>query len=98
LDNPERDRTKGLGLGLAIVRRLTELLDCKLRLRSQPARGSCFEVAFPLAGDTTGVIELQPQAFSGVLAQGLIIVEQHSECLANSLFGCSVSKDTFHRA
>jgi signal transduction histidine kinase/CheY-like chemotaxis protein len=74
LDNPERDRTKGLGLGLAIVRRLTELLDCKLRLRSQPARGSCFEVAFPLAGDTTGVIELQPQAFSGVLAQGLIIV------------------------
>jgi signal transduction histidine kinase/CheY-like chemotaxis protein len=74
LDNPERDRTKGLGLGLAIVRRLTELLDCKLRLRSQPGRGSCFEVTFPLAGDTTGVIELQPQAFSGVLAQGLIIV------------------------
>jgi two-component system, sensor histidine kinase len=43
LGNPERDRTKGLGLGLAIVRRLTDLLDCRLRLRSQAGRGSCFE-------------------------------------------------------
>ena len=74
LDNPERDRTKGLGLGLAIVRRLTELLGCKLQLRSQPGKGSCFEVTFPLAGDASGLAELQPQAFSEGLAQGLIIV------------------------
>lgn len=74
LDNPERDRTKGLGLGLAIVRRLTELLECKLKLRSRPGSGSCFEIAFPLAGEATGAIELQPQAPSGVLAQALIIV------------------------
>ena len=44
LGNPERDRTKGLGLGLAIVRRLSNLLDCKLALRSEPGRGSRFEV------------------------------------------------------
>ena len=48
LGNPERDRTKGLGLGLAIVRRLTNLLDCKLMVRSRPGRGSCFEVTIPL--------------------------------------------------
>ena len=49
LANPQRDSTKGLGLGLAIVRRLTSLLDCKLTLQSEPGRGSRFEVTIPLA-------------------------------------------------
>ncbi|MDB5514888.1 MAG: integral rane sensor hybrid histidine kinase, partial [Tardiphaga sp.] len=49
LQNPERDRTRGLGLGLAIVRRLGVLLSCELELRSQPGRGSCFRIAMPLA-------------------------------------------------
>lgn len=49
LQNPERDRARGLGLGLAIVRRLGVLLSCELELRSQPGRGSCFRVAMPLA-------------------------------------------------
>jgi signal transduction histidine kinase len=49
LGNPERDRTKGLGLGLAIVRRLARLLDCPVRVRSVPGRGSCFEVELPVA-------------------------------------------------
>jgi len=35
LDNPERDRSRGLGLGLFIVKRLAELLGCDLRLRSK---------------------------------------------------------------
>jgi signal transduction histidine kinase/CheY-like chemotaxis protein len=48
LGNPERDRAKGLGLGLAIVRRLAGLLDCKLELRSWTGRGSCFEISVPL--------------------------------------------------
>jgi signal transduction histidine kinase len=32
LENPERDRRKGLGLGLAIVERLTRLLDHRMGL------------------------------------------------------------------
>jgi two-component system, sensor histidine kinase len=51
LGNPERDRTKGLGLGLAITRRLAALLDCPLTLWSEPGRGSMFRVAVPLAAD-----------------------------------------------
>ncbi len=49
LANPERDRTKGLGLGLAIVRRMGSLLGCPVTLRSVPGRGSVFTIAVPLA-------------------------------------------------
>ena len=42
LHNPERDRNKGLGLGLAIVRRLVDLLHVPLALRSAPGRGTAF--------------------------------------------------------
>jgi CheY-like chemotaxis protein len=49
LRNPERDRAMGLGLGLAIVRRLSILLDCPVELRSEPGRGSCFSVEIPRA-------------------------------------------------
>ena len=44
LHNPERDRNNGLGLGLAIVRRLTELLGVGVRLRSRVGRGSVFSL------------------------------------------------------
>jgi signal transduction histidine kinase len=47
--NPGRDRRKGLGLGLAIVRRLTALLEHPLSFRSIVGRGSCFEVSLPAA-------------------------------------------------
>lgn len=50
LGNPERDQQQGLGLGLAIVRRLCGLLGHTLALRSTVGRGSRFSVTLPLAG------------------------------------------------
>lgn len=45
----ERDRSKGLGLGLAIVERLTRLLKIPLELRSVPGRGGRFSVRLATA-------------------------------------------------
>ena len=50
LENPVRDRSRGLGLGLAIVRHLARLLDHRLDVSSVPGEGSTFSVTTPLAG------------------------------------------------
>jgi len=47
LDNPERDRRRGLGLGLAIVQRLVELLGIHLEMTSAPGNGTCFTLLAP---------------------------------------------------
>jgi two-component system sensor histidine kinase EvgS len=47
LDNPGRDRRKGLGLGLAIVQRLDQLLGLQLHLISRSGFGSCFRLLVP---------------------------------------------------
>jgi PAS domain S-box-containing protein len=47
--NPERDRAQGLGLGLAIVERLSRLLGHPMGVRSVPGKGSLFWVEVPLA-------------------------------------------------
>ncbi|SIO67630.1 Methylase of chemotaxis methyl-accepting proteins [Burkholderia sp. GAS332] len=49
LDNPARERSRGLGLGLSIVQRLAGLLEHPLRVRSEPGRGSVFAIEVKLA-------------------------------------------------
>lgn len=49
LANKERDRSMGLGLGLAIVERLSKLLNHKLYLQSAAGRGAMFAIEVPLA-------------------------------------------------
>jgi signal transduction histidine kinase/ActR/RegA family two-component response regulator len=53
LDNPGRDRTRGVGLGLAIVQRLCELIGAKISVESVIDQGSCFRVSMPaILGET----------------------------------------------
>jgi CheY-like chemotaxis protein len=49
INNPERDRTKGLGLGLAILRRIAILIEAPLTLSSRAGRGACFALGLRIA-------------------------------------------------
>ena len=46
----ERSRTQGLGMGLAIVKRLAHLLGYRLMVASRPGRGTMFRLSVPLGG------------------------------------------------
>lgn len=76
LGNPERDRTKGVGLGLAIVRRLTQLLGHALTVQSRLGRGSVFAILAPYADAAAAATAPTGEFMSPFLAHGggLILV------------------------
>ncbi len=80
LGNPERDRAKGLGLGLAVVRRLAGLLGHRVSLRSVPGRGSAFAVTVPLAGEVPGPATLVPKSPPGP-ARGRVVLVVDDEAV-----------------
>jgi two-component system CheB/CheR fusion protein len=53
LDNTTHERSRGLGLGLAIVQRLENLLGHRVRVRSHPGKGSVFAIEVALAPSGT---------------------------------------------
>lgn len=55
--NPERDRRKGLGLGLPIVRRHSELLGLAIRMSSAPGQGTTFTLELPVVPAPPGRAE-----------------------------------------
>jgi len=97
LENPERDATKGLGLGLAIVRRTAALLEHPLALCSQVGRGSRFSIIVPLAASAHAVAETPARGGSDPLAGMRLLVAARPdmpsglpiEALEN--WGCAVT-------
>ena len=49
IDNAARERSRGLGLGLSIVKSLGDLLEHPVRVRSSPSKGSVFSLEVPLS-------------------------------------------------
>ncbi|MEQ8747028.1 hybrid sensor histidine kinase/response regulator [Pyruvatibacter sp.] len=62
LRNPERNREKGLGLGLSIVKRLATLLDVDLAITSQPACGTTVTLALAAASKSDDQSAPAPRA------------------------------------
>jgi signal transduction histidine kinase len=62
--NTSRQRGQGLGLGLAIVRRIASLHDARITLNSAPGRGSRFSLWFPKASMPHSDSRARPPASS----------------------------------
>jgi len=87
--NPERDRNKGLGLGLNIVERTAKLLGCPLRLKSIPGRGTHFSIEVPIAQHGHRQAALAPhEAMSADELNGLqVLVIEDDSASAQALSG-----------
>ena len=73
LDNPGRDRSRGVGLGLAIVQRLSELIGATISVESTLGEGTSFRVALPALLGAAAPLELLPTQQAHAALQGVRI-------------------------
>lgn len=83
--NTERDRTQGIGLGLSIVKRLSELLDVELKVESKTGEGAVFMIGVP-EGDVAlchYAEEPEPSVAEHVESLFVLVIDDEEEaCLA----------------
>lgn len=107
VDNPQRDRASGLGLGLSISRRSIALLGGEIRCRSQRHRGSVFCFQLPLAAlsapiqprDDQAAMSAADQRF--VSGKKFVVVEDDimvAQAIAAVLQGLGGIVECFHSA
>jgi signal transduction histidine kinase/CheY-like chemotaxis protein len=95
LHNPERNRDKGLGLGLSIVQRLCALQEWELSLTSNIGQGSTFSITLP-RGNLQDIVKNIPLETTVTLANTNIIVIENDENIRIALtstlekWGCHV--------
>jgi signal transduction histidine kinase len=81
----EPGRQRGLGLGLAIVRRLTDLMDAPLELISIPGHGTRLTLSLPLGqGAMAAPVPARPPAMLGPTLdqRRIVVVERDAACRA----------------
>ena len=84
-----RDRRQGLGMGLAIVRRLVRLLGHRLEVASTPGRGTLFRVGIALGGlpgiqEETAGADTQPMT---IQTPRMVLVVDDEEPIREGLRG-----------
>ncbi len=71
---------KGYGLGLAIVRRISRLLNHPVTVRSEPGKGSTFSVLVPIASDASDLIEVPvPELVASATVDGINVLVVENE-------------------
>ena len=79
ISNPERDREKGLGLGLSIVIRMSKLIGCPIDIRSEPGRGSTFAVT--AQAGTAGTVPSATPGFPSCEGLRVLVVDDEAAVL-----------------
>jgi PAS domain S-box-containing protein len=76
----------GFGLGLAIVRRLGEILDHRVDVRSRPGKGTAFSIEVPRGQAYVGVSESVPTLdFDGEPFRGTVLVIEDETTVRSAL-------------
>ncbi|KQW02827.1 hybrid sensor histidine kinase/response regulator [Rhizobacter sp. Root1221] len=93
-DNQERDRSKGLGLGLSIVKRLCGLLSAELSLDSRPGEGTTVTLRLPeVTAQPRPALRARrftvPKGLSGIIVDDEPLVRESMRLLLTEL-GCTV--------
>ena len=96
LHNPERDKQKGLGLGLSIVRRLCDLMCVDIKLESQFGRGTAVFLCLPIGKEAKEIDVEQTQTLTQGSSNILIIEDDEAILEGMTLlletFGFKVAK------
>ena len=97
LGNPERDRRKGLGLGLAIADGLSKALDHRLVLASRLGKGSVFKLVLPVTFKPAGHSGMAAApAMASLQGQHVLVIDDDDSVLQGMAqllqgWGCSVA-------
>lgn len=80
----ERAGAAGFGLGLSIVKRMSDALNHPIRLKSRVGRGSCFSILAPSAVAPRDIEQkaFQPIPVTSLAGQPLIVIDNDLEVLA----------------
>lgn len=89
INNPERDREHGLGLGLSVVRRITSLLECPLHVHSTVGKGSTFSIDIPIGSESAVRHEIEVGATNNkrVLDGTYVIVIDDDQAIRQAMKG-----------
>jgi len=75
LDNPGRDRSRGLGLGLSLVASMARMLQSRIHLRSQPGRGSVFSLTLPAAPPGDAPADTAPAPLEDATPRRVLVLD-----------------------
>ncbi|QSI33538.1 response regulator [Variovorax sp. RKNM96] len=75
VDNPGRDRSRGLGLGLSLVAGMAQVMGSRIEVRSAPGRGSTFSLVLEGAIAPPAVPEAEPAAGQATAAIRILVLD-----------------------